>query len=165
MVEQLLHLPYAAYWLPAGAACAIATVVYWALTRTARQPATPTVQLSVETQAEPDPFAQGSAGEQRSSFRRSGNPVEVIYSTEEFRKSPRRGYVLDRSVGGLRLMLEHELLPGTIVSLRPANASEIIPEVDVEVRSCRRSDTQPGEYDLGCQFVKSPPYSILLLFG
>ena len=23
----------------------------------------------------------------------------------------------------------------------------------------------PGEFDLGCQFVKSPPYPILMLFG
>ena len=30
---------------------------------------------------------------------------------------------------------------------------------------CRASDLQEGQFDLGCQFVKSPPYSIMLLFG
>lgn len=169
MIEQLLHLPYAHLWLPASAACGIATVVYWALTRSARSSVTAAgaAALTVETApaVDPDPFAQGSVGEQRTAFRRGGNPIEVIYTAPEFRTAPRRGYVLDRSVGGLRLMLAHELLPGTVVSLRPANASAIVPEVEVEVRSCRPSGTQPGEYDLGCQFVKSPPYSIMLLFG
>lgn len=170
MVDTVLHLPYAHLWLPAGAACAIATVVYWVLTRNARPAVAPdgagrlTVDTAVAPPADADPFAQGSASEQRASFRRTGNPVEIIYASAEI-KHPRRGYVLDRSVGGLRLMLDHDLAPDTVLMVRPANVSEIIPETEIVVRSCRPSATQPGQFDLGCQFVKSPPYSLLLLFG
>jgi hypothetical protein len=37
--------------------------------------------------------------------------------------------------------------------------------VDLEVRSCKASQELPGQFEVGCQYVKSPPYSIQLLFG
>ena len=44
----------------------------------------------------------------------------------------------------------------------PAHAPPMTPWTEVEVRSCRQ---KKDGYEVGCQFVKTPPWSILLLFG
>ena len=65
----------------------------------------------------------------------------------------------------MRLALFYPVTDGTILSIRPVNADEIVPWIDLEVRSCRASDEMPGHFEIGCQYVKSPPYSLQLLFG
>jgi hypothetical protein len=35
--------------------------------------------------------------------------------------------------------------------------------VQVEVRNCRKINSD--EYELGCRFLRTPPWSVLLLFG
>ena len=50
-------------------------------------------------------------------------------------------------------------------SLYSSVAEEMVPWVEIEVRSCRASKEFPGQFEAGCQYVKSPPYSIQLLFG
>lgn len=108
-----------------------------------------------------DPFVHGSPGEQRKSFRRNGNPIEVLYRLGDD-KPVRHGLVLDRSVGGLRLGLDEEVAPGIHLLVLPHGASDMVPWTEVEVRTCR----QVGDsWELGCQFVKVPPWSILLMFG
>ena len=44
----------------------------------------------------------------------------------------------------------------------PLNAPSITPWVDIEVRTCRKVG---DNFELGCQFVKTPNWSILLMFG
>src|SRR5205807_67771 len=73
-----------------------------------------------------------------------------------------RGWVLDRSVGGLCLDLSAAFPEGTRLSLFPTQAPGMTPWTEVEVRSCRQ---KKDGYEVGCQFVKTPPWSILLLFG
>lgn len=166
MLEAFLSLPYVHVWLPLIAAVLIGTPVYL-LTLRASRPGAMGLSTAppVEQSSGDDPFALGSTGEQRKAFRRLGNPIEVHYTADAFADAPRSGYVIDRSVGGLRLMVTHEVPPGTVLSVRPANVSPMVPWVELEARSCANSATQPGAYDVGCAFVKTPPYSILLLFG
>ncbi len=99
-------------------------------------------------------------------FRRQGNPVEVhVAFPVDQKKEPQFGSVLDRSMGGMRLAMFHEVEVGTVVSVRPIHVDDIVPWVELEIRSCRLSEEMPGRYEVGCQYVKSPPYSIQLLFG
>jgi hypothetical protein len=63
------------------------------------------------------------------------------------------------------LALYHEVEVGAVLSIRPVHAENMVPWVDVEVRSCKVSLEIPGSFEVGCQYVKSPPYSIQLLFG
>jgi hypothetical protein len=169
MLDSLLHLPYVHYWLPALTALGLGLPVYWFAQRSSRRPAEPPKEpeLTVKVEAAPDkdPFATGGASEQRKACRRKGNPIEILIAPEQGPARPERGYVLDRSVSGLRLMMARDVPPGTVLTVRPASASPMIPWVQVEVRNCTPSHTQPGEFDLGVQFVKSPPYPVLLLFG
>jgi hypothetical protein len=109
-----------------------------------------------------DPFVQGSPTEQRNAFRRGGNPVEVLLARSGQQGQAVHAWVVDRSMGGLCIEAGEAFPPGTMVIVRALNAPTGTPWVDMEVKSCRPSKT---EWELGCQFVKSPPWAVMLLFG
>jgi len=111
---------------------------------------------------ERDPFVHGGSRERRIALRRGGNPVAVLISDAETRSTPSPGWVIDRSTGGLCLSVPDPVVEGTILSVRTSNAPESIPWVQLEVKNCRLVGR---EYELGCQFVRTPPWSVLLLFG
>jgi hypothetical protein len=110
----------------------------------------------------PDPFEVGSQSEKRASARRKGSSVEVQLLPEGDTGPAATGWVFDRSLGGLGITAEQKVAPGTVLKVRPRNAPAAAPWVDVEVRSCKPED---GTWLLGCSFRKTPPYSVLLLFG
>jgi PilZ domain len=109
-----------------------------------------------------DPLVDGSTSEQRLSFRRKGNPVEVQIVDTSTQTPPVMGYVTNRSVGGLCLEMQNSVELLAELKIRPTNAPHIAPWVNVVVRNCRK--TEHG-YDIGCQFVKIPPWPILMMFG
>jgi hypothetical protein len=109
-----------------------------------------------------DPFVQGSASEQRGAHRRTGNPVEVHIRLPKAEQPQLHGYVMDRSTGGLCLRVDQPVQPGTMLHVRPVNAPPITPWVEIEVKSSRQ--TQDG-WELGCQFLRTPPWALLLMFG
>lgn len=102
------------------------------------------------------------AAERRVGYRRVGNPVEVLICDAEFKATPVRGWVIDRSRHGLRLSLTEKHDNGTVLQVRPASAPEVVPWQSVEVRNA-----QPGDqcWELGCRFSADPPWEVLLLFG
>jgi hypothetical protein len=119
-------------------------------------------QAAADVKQQTDPFVFGSATENRKAFRRQGNPVEVSIVNQQYKDQPFKGYVTDRSVGGLCLLLEGPLAVGASLTVRPVNAPHIAPWIDITVKSCRESN--PG-FEVGCQFVKTPPWAVLLMFG
>jgi hypothetical protein len=112
--------------------------------------------------APPDPFVTGSRSERRASLRREGTMVAIQVTDGDGQGPPAPGWVSDRSVGGLCLRLEAAVQPGTLLSVRPRDATAMVPWTQMEVKSCR----QEGDaWEIGCRFVRTPPWSILLLFG
>ena len=109
-----------------------------------------------------DPFDQGSPSEQRKAHRRSGNPVEVLVARVGEAAPFGRAWVIDRSVEGVALSAANEMQPEFHIQIRPVNAPAVTPWTEVEVKSCR--PVKHG-FELGCQFVKKPQWSVLLLFG
>jgi hypothetical protein len=109
-----------------------------------------------------DPFFQGSVTEQRVALRRKGNCVGVQIRAAPGEGPEHSGWVADRSVGGLCLQTESPLEPDTTWQIRPRNAPEGTPWVDVEVRSCAM---EGGTWKVGCKFIKTPTWNILMLFG
>lgn len=75
---------------------------------------------------------------------------------------PCKGVVLNRSVGGLGLLVGDEYPIGSTIGVLPVTASKLTPWVEVEVKSCRRNGE---DWELGVQFLKMPPYSTMVLFG
>jgi hypothetical protein len=159
VLDQIMHLPYVVFWLPGLVFVAVAGGFYW-LSRPS-----PVYADASAPVAAAQPLAAATLKNQRESSRRQGNTIEVHVAEPADKKNPGIGKVLDRSMGGVRLALFHEAEVGVVLSIRPVHAENMVPWVDVEVRSCKVSQEIPGHFEVGCQYVKSPPYSIQLLFG
>lgn len=119
------------------------------------------VRSTPREKAAPDPFVSGSARERRTAPRRAGRSVPVLLCRGE---GDRRieGFVADRSLTGLGILLRVPFARGTQLTIRPRNSHEKTLGVQVQVRSCRQKGDQ---FLIGCQFVGSPPANVLLLFG
>ena len=101
--------------------------------------------------------------ERRTLHRRRGNPVKVLLTDADAQGNPQEAWVVDRSLHGLCLRVEGEqILPGTVLSVRSASAPKAVPWTRVEVKHCRPDG---NAWELGCQFLKTPSWSVLLLFG
>lgn len=105
--------------------------------------------------------AATSARERRSEQRRRGNLKSVQVRAEE-NAEPFEGWVLDRSPGGLGLLVDEQMPVGTVLSVRPHRCSPKFPWIPVEVRSCR---PHQQSWNLGCQFLQRVSWNELRLFG
>jgi hypothetical protein len=110
----------------------------------------------------PNPYALGTTLEQRGAHRRKGNPIGIHITDANAKGEPFHGVITNRSTGGLGLEVDRPIDVNTTVSVRVVNAPVTVPWIQVQVRSCRQ---QANGWLLGCQFVKPPPWSIMLLFG
>lgn len=103
-----------------------------------------------------------SYADRRETVRREGAPVRVLLASPTFRNGVADGFVVDRSTGGLRIAISTAVAPGSTMQVRAANAPDTIGFVTVIVRSCRKNT---DFYEAGCEFEKTPPWNVLLLFG
>ena len=99
--------------------------------------------------------------DRRTAPRRKGNRVEVDL-TDDSKRPPTLGWVVDRSMGGLCLIVEEPLKEGIVLNVRPRKAPQSAVWTAVEIRSCRADGE---EWEIGCRFVKTPQWNDLLLFG
>jgi hypothetical protein len=163
-----LKLSHLQSWvIPAAGAAFTAMALfvgYSFLGRRRQAPARPAKPREKQAPAAPprDPFVHGSATERRLALRRTGNPREVLVSDADLTAEPYLAWVVDRSTGGLRLATGEEVAVGKVLSVRALNAPVSIPWVQAEVRSCQREE---GGWEVGCQFLKTPTWSVMLLFG
>jgi hypothetical protein len=102
----------------------------------------------------------GSFPERRKSPRRWGNPIQVLLRDGR-RGEPLRGWVANRSAGGLGLSLAEPLAVGAQTQLRITVAPESVPSVELEVIHCH---AQTGRWLVGCRFLTPPPADVLLMF-
>ena len=103
-----------------------------------------------------------SYADRRGTVRRDGAPVRVLLSSTTFRNGVNDGYVVDRSTGGLRILIQSALAPGSTLQVKAVNAPDTVGFVTLLVRSCRKNG---DHFELGCEFEKTPPWNVLLLFG
>jgi hypothetical protein len=106
-------------------------------------------------------FLQGVVTERRATPRRRGNAIEAFLSDGQTETVP--AWVVDRSMGGLCMLVERSFDPGVQLHVRPRNAPQSAPWTVVVVKACRADG--PGQWEIGCQFVQAPTWSVLLLFG
>lgn len=100
--------------------------------------------------------------EKRKAPRRRGGSVEVFISDADAKSEPFKGVIVDRSTGGLRLLIDRQIKPATILSVRSCQAMDMVPWVQVQVKSCRPDGKT---WEVGCQFLLTPPWNVMLLFG
>jgi hypothetical protein len=130
------------------------------LLKLAEHPKLP-VQTDVPRVPNPDPVTFKSM-ENRAAVRRGGNAVAIFIADPQKTDEPRRGWVVDRSAGGLCIALDNPVDPGTILRVRVCNAPVTVQWAEVEVKSCRKDGNQ---WEAGCQFVVTPSFNVLMLFG
>jgi hypothetical protein len=99
------------------------------------------------------------AAERRRWARRAGNPTAVLVHDTRRGLAPFDGWVLDRSAGGVCLLVDEELPVGAPLELRPAGAAR---SFAAKVRHCR-SDC--SHWRAGCQFPEPLAWLDLRLFG
>lgn len=122
----------------------------------------PSLPPPPEEALQPDPFVFGSARDKRRAARRKGSLVPVLIADAASKANPASGVVTDRSIGGVCLGVDNPASEGAILNIRPAHAPPLIPWTQVEVRSCRQLD---DGWELGCQFLRPPPSTVLWMFG
>lgn len=111
--------------------------------------------------AVPPPAYAPDRPERRSAIRRSGNLVSILLSRDQTQEKTSSGWVLDRSLGGLGLLVDVPAQTGDVLLVRPTTSPDS-PWVPVEVRYC-----QPlgSSWRLGCRFVGQPSWEQVRLFG
>jgi PilZ domain len=106
-------------------------------------------------------FLGGVTQDRRALPRRKGNTVEVQLS-DGSERPPVNGCVIDRSQGGLRVLVDEPFAEGTVLKIRPTGGGVTTPWTDATIRSCRRDGIQ---YELGLRFDQMPNWNQLLQFG
>jgi hypothetical protein len=114
------------------------------------------------TRQREDSKRHGSGEERRRHTRRGGNPTPIQVKINRGRNDPWSAVVIDRSEGGLCLLLDHEVAPESRLTVRAPHAPEHVPWVDVQTRYCRPVGEQ---FQIGCEFVERLPLNVLLFFG
>jgi hypothetical protein len=123
----------------------------------------PAVAQLQKQDSEADPLLQGAYTERRKSVRRGSGSVAVRIADAFAKEELCDGWVLERSAGGLGLLLPNKKAVGQIFCVRSANCSEAFAWVQVEVRNCQPMGKEG--WLLGCKFVSRTPWSLLLQFG
>jgi hypothetical protein len=110
----------------------------------------------------PRPAETKNPKEKRSTPRRKANMQPVLITNGDTKAPPFDGWIVDRSAGGLRLVVKRPIAEGALLSVRPARASASFPWLKVEVRN---ASTENGTTNLGCRFVLKPTLEELQQFG
>ncbi len=105
--------------------------------------------------------ATPSQPERRQSPRRWSDPIEVFLRGETTTAEPARGWVKNRSAGGLCISVPRPVPEGTILEVRFTLAPEAIPWVRAQVKGCR---SVTGRWVLHCQYLGVPSPEAVLLF-
>jgi hypothetical protein len=135
----------------------LAFVVGWTTMRRRRAAEAP-----AELLAPGDSLSSGPANDRRAAARRGGHPVTVQLSDPDEKSLGQAGWVVDRSVGGLCLMVPQPMTIGSQWKVRPVDAPRTTPPVLVEIRTCVAAG---AEWKLNCRFERTPSYGVLLMFG
>src|SRR5437773_5522255 len=112
----------------------------------------------------------GSPGhkERRTNSRRYGNLVSVTITRQASRTASSagvpavEGWVMNRSGGGLCLLVDEEVAPGTVLTVTPHLDPTSYEWIQVEVKSCR---PERKSWLLGCQFLQKLSWDDLRPFG
>jgi hypothetical protein len=99
--------------------------------------------------------------ERRAGRRRWGNPIEV-HITAPLWLDPLHGLVINRSTGGLALLLDREAPTGTTIKVRSLEAPNSVPSIVLAVRYCRKAGKN---FLIGCEFAGEVPWNVRVWFG
>jgi PilZ domain len=157
---QSMNLTQFLTYAPIGVGLLVAATILFFVARRRK----PVAEFNLNKPSRNEIFEEheSSFADRRNSVRRDGQPVKVLIASPTLRNGEDEGYVIDRSTGGLRIAMKVKLPKGTTVQVRAANAPETVPWVNIVIRSAVDVEKH---FEHGCEFEKTPPWNVLLLFG
>jgi len=157
MVQQLIHLDLSAvsFVVPVVALAFVVGFTAWKALKKG-----PRAQQAEDVPPRQDPSSYQPLEGNRRAVRRDGVPTLVELGIG---KKAYQGWILNRSTTGLCIATRAPVGPGSTIMVRGVQYSEPGPWVMLRVQNC----SQDGDdcLILGCQFVGSQPWSVLLHFG
>ncbi len=171
LLEQYPFLTDGTYWAGFGSALGVVIVlrlIWRAVGRLGRKPEPDLTPPPVKANAPPPELADNwevgapppAPHERRHQLRRAGNPTSILLHGID--THIHQGLVLDRSRGGLRILVPKAVEVGTTLRVRAPHAPDPKAWVETKIVWCASAD---GKYQAGCEFVATPPWNVLLLFG
>jgi PilZ domain-containing protein len=109
-----------------------------------------------------DPRTRKSGRDKRKWLRRDGSSVPILVTDVATAGPPLEGLVLDRSRGGLLIVLPQAARVGSLLNIRAAHAPDDLARIPIQVRHCR---PKGDGWLVGCKFLSELPWGVLLLFG
>ncbi len=100
--------------------------------------------------------------ERRAALRLASRRGQVVVADAHGPGEPQAGWVVNYSLGGLRLAVGRAVPAGTVLKVRPGKVSDFAPWFAVRVVYCF---AQHDRWILGCQFLHAPSAGELLLFA
>jgi hypothetical protein len=94
--------------------------------------------------------------------RRWGDPREVRLARPEAGGPEIHGLVINRSPGGVGLLLDEAVPVGVRLRLRLVGVPADVPWLAVQVKHCRAAGLH---WFIGCEFGEPPPRNVLAWFG
>jgi hypothetical protein len=150
------------FWLAVGAGLLVSLLALSVGWRTLRQPTTermPEVDSVLDEKPQDD---RNVRREKRRAHRRKGRTTEILIADKDFRNPKWRGYVIDRSALGLRLFSERPADVDDQLNVQVMRPANDMPWIEVAVIHCK--PLHDG-FELGCKFIHSPSWNLLLTFG
>lgn len=108
-----------------------------------------------------DPFDYGGTSEHRKAARRKGKNLEVELKDPTGTRQTEIGWIMDRSMGGLRLLSDSSWPAGMELHVRVKSKADFMPWVEVQVKHCEHTS---NGWQLGCEFLHNPSWNLLLMF-
>jgi hypothetical protein len=91
-----------------------------------------------------------------------GKPVSVLISDGTVSEEPLNGWVLDRPAGGLKILVDDEIKPGTVIGVRPNREHPDAQWINLSVKNVK---PERQSFLLTCQFIERPPWKALALLN
>lgn len=110
----------------------------------------------------PGTVAQPKARDRRTAARRDGRPVPVQIMEEDEVTEIGVGHMMDRSHTGICFVTHFPIVSGKKVNIRPHQTGGKHAYLLVEVKHCHHVG---AVWEVGCKFVKQPPWSLMMDLG
>jgi len=112
--------------------------------------------------AAPPPAAPPQVVQTSHSFHRSGNPIPVLIAVTGVDEDATSGWVVERSLGGMTLMLDQEVPLGTQVRVR--NARPACTRSSWTAATVKQIHPVGSSFKLVCRFVEKPSWEQMQQF-
>lgn len=126
------------------------------------KPVEPPPPPAAEMTEDEQPEVVENVPDRKNSFHRSGNPIPVLIAATAEDDEALSGWVVERSMGGMTLLLDQELPLGTQVRVR--NARKTCTRSAWNVVTVKKVEGVGSSFKLICRFTQQPSWEAIQQF-